>query len=245
MCASRARARAVRGRSWLVVRAPLASFEAHLHRPLVKMPWAATGALKLSSPPSSTAFISPSLMASTLSPSPFLGRSASSASLAPSSVHPSRQSLTRSPTTIPHSRSWASNESGERGSVAPTRLSSLSTTSYAAALREARFDTSCHRVVPQLPWSSRTRGDAVPWQTYRATSGLREGPLQLHRGDQPRWVVKAPGTGTDTFERKALPPLKGTHHLGRRPAATPSWDARFHLDHPIGLRLTPKPRKPT
>ena len=207
------------------------------------MPCAHTGALKLSSAPSSTAYLTPSLRASPLAPTPFLGRSASSTSLinavhdcASNTSSPRRSpSPTRSPArSLAHSRSFGSTGSSVGRSKTADRL----------AMREAKFDISSSKVDLQLSWSSRTHGDAVPWRTYRSYGPNSNGPIDLYRGRKPRWVATAPGTGSHPFERMDLPPLTGeqlrTLHMGRVP---PSWNPQFvnahHIDrNPVvnGLR---------
>lgn len=122
-----------------------------------------------------------------------------------------------------HSRSFASlGSTAERSSVDSYR-----------AEREAKFDISSSKVDLQLSWSSRTRGDAVPWHTYRLYGPGRDGPIDLYRGTKPRWVATAPGTGSHTFERKDRPPLTREQlrslYMGSIP---PPWNPQFvHAHH--------------
>lgn len=173
----------------------------------------------LASTPSSTAYLSPSLRASTLSPAPFLGRSASSASLISTASFQHRPvSRVASPT-----RSMASLDSPDKSATGATR-SLTSAKSQAELDREAAFNIDS-RVPLQLAWSSTTRGDAVPWRTHRLHSGGRDGPLSLHRHVHPKWVAVAPGTRGASFERPVLGPLIKTPTKGL------AWNSRFVLEH--------------
>ena len=192
------------------------------------MPCSHTGSLKLSSAPSQTAYLTPSLRASALSPGPFLGRSASGASLmnaSATSLHSPTRSLRSS-----HSQSW--------GSLTPSQARKANFELAHAppvvqlSVREQCFDNSSAKIDRQLEWNSHALGDAVPWQTYRTTNDGREGPLHLQRGVKPRWVAKAPGTFNDTFERAPLGSQAKARgrSMSRR---TPKWDASHHVIHSL------------
>ena len=93
-------------------------------------------------------------------------------------------------------------------------------------MREANFDLTSSRIDLQRSWTSRTRGDAVPWRTYGATHGSYDGPLSLYLGERPKWVATAPGTQNSTFERPAFGAA-----FGKRPKG--EWDVRFNQAHAL------------